>query len=245
MKRDRGNREWLNDYPSLKQVNPENPFTVPEGYFDSLDERILSRIKVEELKNQIPDTGFTVPENYFEKLTGNIQARITVEGALDKEETAFSVPDGYFEGLSEQIQSRIFVEEALNAQPEGFAVPENYFNDLSQNILNKATQLQKEKKKGVIIKMFSSAAFKYATAACLVLAVGGTLFLSQNNSNPEEVHKNSFLHKSLSAIPIDDIQDYLQLHLDGTDTRTLMDASKPADADNLSNELQDALDTSQ
>ena len=51
MNRDRGNREWLNDYMSLKQVNPNNPFTVPEGYFDSLNEMILSKIRLEELKN--------------------------------------------------------------------------------------------------------------------------------------------------------------------------------------------------
>src|ERR1700761_1298481 len=100
MNRDRGNREWLNDYMSLKQVNPNNPFTVPEGYFDSLDEQILSKIKLEELKGN----GFTVPDGYFDELAGNIQSRIAVEEALDKEAVGFAVPEGYFGNLEQQIQ---------------------------------------------------------------------------------------------------------------------------------------------
>jgi hypothetical protein len=242
MNRDRGNREWLNEYMSLKQVNPNNPFTVPEGYFDSLDEQVLSKIKLEELKNSMPEMGFAVPENYFEDLAGNIQSRIAVEEILDKETAGFAVPEGYFDNLEQQIQSRIFVEEALDAQPAGFDVPEGYFTDLTNNILNKTTE-QKPERKGIVRQMFSTAAFKYATAACLALAIGGTLYLNKTGNNPESAHQNSFLHKSLAAIPVADIQNYLQSHLDANDTKTLMDESKPADADNLSHDLQNALDS--
>ncbi len=229
---------------SLKQVNPNNPFTVPEGYFDSLNERVLANVKMEELKNGLPDAGFTVPENYFEELSGNILARISIEEALDKEATGFVVPDGYFDNLQQQIQSRIFVEEILTAQTEGFTVPENYFDNLTANILDKTTKEEKVQKRGVVRKLFATAAFKYATAACLVIAVGGTIFLSQNTDSPQDAHNNSFLHKSLSVIPVEDIQNYLQSHLDATtDTHTLMDETKQADADNLTQDLQSALDS--
>jgi hypothetical protein len=272
MNRDRGNREWLNDYVSLKQVNPNNPFTVPEGYFESLGDMILSKARLEELKNN--STGFSVPENYFDELSANIQARINIEEALDKESagfivppnyfdelssniqsrinleealdkeaTGFEVPEGYFDNLQQQIQSRIFVEEALTAQPEGFTVPENYFDNLTANILDETIKKEKVKTYGVVRKLFATAAFKYATAACLVIAVGGTIFLSQTE-NPQEAHNNSFLHKSLSVIPVEDIQNYLQSHFDATtDTHTLMDETKQADADNLSQDLQNALDS--
>ncbi|MGZ3777178.1 MAG: hypothetical protein ACXVIY_12195 [Mucilaginibacter sp.] len=242
MNRDRGNREWLNDYMSLKQVNPNNPFTTPEGYFDSLNEQILSKIKLEEMRNSIPEAGFAVPENYFEDLAGNIQSRIAVEEALDKEAAGFAVPEGYFENLEQQIQSRIFVEEAMDAQPAGFDVPDGYFTNLTSNILDKTTQ-QKAERKGVVRRMFSTAAFKYATAACLVLGIGGTLYLNQAGDNPDAAHKSSFLHKSLSAIPVVDIQNYLQSHLDANDTKSLMDETKQADADNLSHDLENALDS--
>jgi hypothetical protein len=304
MKRDRGNREWLNDYMSLKQVNPENPFTAPEGYFDSLDGQILSKIRLEELKENMPEPGFAVPENYFDELTNkitsrinvekeldkeaagftvpeayfdeltnnitarvaieealdkeahgfvvpenyfdeltnNITARVNIEEALNKETTGFAVPDGYFHNLDGQIQSRIFFEETLS-KPEGFTVPENYFNTLSENILSKTASQEKEKSRGAIIRrMVSSGVFKYAAAACFVLGISGTIFLNRA-TNPEDAHNNSLLHKSLAAIPIDDIQNYLQLHLDANDSKMLIDETKPADADNLSKDLQEALDT--
>ena len=44
MKSDMGNREWLDEFMSLKQVDPKNPFTVPPGYFDEFEQRIISAI---------------------------------------------------------------------------------------------------------------------------------------------------------------------------------------------------------
>ena len=313
MNSERGNREWLNDYMSLKQVNPNNPFTVPEDYFDKLDQQIMSFIKLDELKTGSPSQGFTVPENYFDELSGNINSRIAVEEVLDKgpigftvpegyfdelgqqilsritvEEAlnesagSFTVPEGYFDELGQQIQSRIIVEEALNESSESLTVPEKYFDELSQqiqsrimveemlseptesfavsegyfnqlteNILNKTVNGQTEKlevvkRKGLVRQLFTSSAFNYATAACLTLAVGATIFLSKNSSNVVNEHASSFLHKSLSAIPVDDIKSYLQQNVDPTtDTRTLIDESKQVNADNLSDDLQDELDTSQ
>lgn len=310
MNSERGNREWLNDYMSLKQVNPNNPFTVPNGYFDELEQQIVSYIKLDELKNGSPSNGFSVPENYFDELSNNInariaieeaadkeatgftvpkgyfdelsqniqsritvgealdksedaftvpqgyfdelsqniQSRITVEEALDKSEDAFSVPKGYFEELSKNIQSRIAVEEALN-QEESFAVPADYFDKLTANILDKTVNQPTEKKevvkqkKGIVRQLFASQSFKYATAACITLAVGATILLTQN-SGPED-HNHSFLHKSLSQVSVDDIKDYIQSNVDQNDSHALMDESKQVNADNLSSDLQDELDTSQ
>src|ERR1700743_2968337 len=98
MNSERGNKEWLDDYMSLKQVNENNPFTVPEGYFNELEQQVMSFIQLDGLKKG--DQGFTLPENYFEELGDTINARSRVEEALGKEETAFAVPEGYFDNLS-------------------------------------------------------------------------------------------------------------------------------------------------
>src|SRR5471030_3015702 len=105
MNRDMENKDWINVYKTLKKVNPVSPFTVPEGYFDSLGERIVSCKNLEELKNNGLSGGFTVPGNYFDELTANIQSRINIEAAVNKEGDGFTVPDGYFINLEEQIQS--------------------------------------------------------------------------------------------------------------------------------------------
>ena len=311
MNSERGNRKWLDEYMSLKQVNPNNPFTVPDGYFDELEQQIVSYIKLDELKTGSPSNGFAVPENYFDELSNNInariaieeaadkeaagftvpegyfdelsqhiqrrvtvgealdksedaftvpqgyfdelsqniQSRIAVEEALDKSEDTFSVPKGYFEELSQNIQSRIAVEEALNQQEKLFAVPEGYFDKLAANILDKTVNQPAEKKevvkpkKGIVRQLFASQSFKYATAACITLAVGATILLTQN-TGPED-HNHSFLHKSLSQVSVDDIKDYIRSNVDQNDSHALMDESKQVNADNLSSDLQDELDTSQ
>ncbi|MGZ3754512.1 MAG: hypothetical protein ACXVAY_08540 [Mucilaginibacter sp.] len=281
MTRDLENREWLNEYPSLKQVNKNNPFLVPDGYFNELGGRVTSAITIDALKNKMPLSGFVVPDNYFEELSDNIQSRVNIDTSLSREsgfevpdnyfdelsaniqskinlnntagnDTGFTVPDKYFEQLSASIQSRVFVEEALNASNESFVVPENYFEELSstiqsrifveealitseqaftlpqdyfdnlnKKILNKTVNLEQVKRKGVVIRMFRSTAFKYATAACLALMIGTGIFIRQFN-DPAAVHKRSFLHKQLSNVPVSEIESYLDLNVEPTDTQHIV-----------------------
>lgn len=132
MKSDMDTRDWLNDFPALKQVDAKNPFTVPAGYFDDLRERTLSLKNLDDISTR--QAGFSVPENYFEELEGNISSRITVAAALNVENTGFILPDNYFDELSNNIQSRINIEEAAGSENVGFGVPEGYFENLQQNI---------------------------------------------------------------------------------------------------------------
>ncbi|MBC7399409.1 MAG: hypothetical protein H7289_05635, partial [Mucilaginibacter sp.] len=296
-------KEWLNDYAQLKQVSTKNPFTLPDGYFEGLDERITSAIKLDGLKSTIPTDGFTVPKNYFEELSNNIQSRLAVEEVLDitasglivpenyfenlsnniksrlaveeilnTEATGLTVPPNYFDELSNNIQSRIAVEELLNTEENNFAVPANYFEELSskiqsrlvieealvnaedtltvpegyfnklnKDILNKTVNQDIVKRKSALIRMISSTAFKYATAACVVLTVGAGLLVKRQS--PQAVHNRSFLHQQLSAIPVIDIQDYLEENVDGGDTQhTVTSESLPVSADGLKAALQDYTD---
>ncbi len=212
------NKEWLDEYASLKQVNPNNPFTVPVGYFEELDQRVMSAIKLDELKNTIPLDCFTVPENYFEELSNNIQSRVAVEAILDQDKTGFTVPENYFDELNNNIKSRLLVEQAINKAEDTFTVPQDYFNSLNKNILNKTVNHDNVKRKGAVIRMITSNVFKYATAACFVLMIGGGIFLSQFES-ADAIHKRSFLHQQLSTVSADDIQSYVQQTIDGNDAQ--------------------------
>ena len=241
MKSDMKNKDWLNDYELLKQVNPANPFTVPACYFDDLESRIASYKNLEELKKE-GNAGFTVPENYFEELTGNIQSRIAIESFLDADNSGFNVPEGYFTNLEQQIQSRISVESAMGSTADHFAVPDGYFENLNKNILDKTVNVRRN---GVVVKLFRSTAFKYATAACFALAIGGGILLNQI-SNPANEHKNSFLHKQLSNVPVDEIKNYLQLNVDAGETQTTAaTVGVVVDDNSLKNAIQDAVDSVQ
>lgn len=282
------NREWLNEFPSLKQVKEGNPFTVPQGYFDELQQRTMSSVFLGGLNK---DDGFAVPGNYFSELENNLQSRINIEEALDKATGSFTVPENYFEGMEAQLSARIAIEEAMegksegftvpdeyfdnmqaqinariaveealeNTEGEGFTVPDQYFSKLQEAILAKTTgvaeeapvvqlspasrQPQADQRRGVVRRLINSGAFKYATAACLVLAVGTTWLINRYES-PEAVHKRSYIHKALSNVSDDDIIDYLQLHMDAADTRGVMDEAEQINTDNASAEdLKEYLST--
>jgi hypothetical protein len=270
MTQDLKNREWLNEYPALKQVDQNNPFIVPVGYFEELGECIKSSIKLDELRTKIRSSGFIIPEHYFEELNSNIQSRINIERFSNAEEAGFTVPENYFEELNSNIQSRIFVEEALNIENAGFTVPENYFEQLNsqitsrifveealinaedtlsvpvgyfkalnKNILDKTIKRENVKRTAKVVRMFSSNAFKYATAACLTIMVGTGIFLTQFFA-PEAVHNRSYLHKQVAKIPLDEIQEYLQLNADETLHSVTSDAESASVNDpDLDNAVQD------
>ena len=49
-----------------------NNFNIPEGYFDTLADKIRTRVFIEELKEKNLGNGFSVPENYFENLEAKL-----------------------------------------------------------------------------------------------------------------------------------------------------------------------------
>ncbi len=231
--------------------NPESGFTIPDGYFDELSSNIQSRINIEETLNT-QETGFAVPEGYFDELSSNIQSRIFVEEALNADNEAFAVPEGYFDELAGNIQSRIFIEESLAEQDEVFEVPEGYFDALHANITAKTIGAEtvivaKKQKpvKGIVRKLVFSTAFKYATAACFAVAIGGGILINLLSS-PDSAHQKTFLHKQLSSISADDIKSYLQLDMDAGDTQqTVNSEDVKVDDKSLKDALKDDLDSVQ
>ena len=63
-------------YHLKQQRLKENPFGVPEGYFEGFSERLQERISKEDGLTENP---FGVPEGYFEGFAGRLQERIQEE----------------------------------------------------------------------------------------------------------------------------------------------------------------------
>ncbi len=129
-------------------------------------------------------------------------------------------------------------------------VPEGYFEQLNQSILAKTTDAEKEAKvvtmnrKGVVRRLIASTAFKYATAACFAVAIGSGILLTQI-ANPGDPHKNTFLHKQLSAVPVSDIKSYLMLNEDAGDTQQTVASDSTVDNADLKNALKNYADSVQ
>ena len=80
---------------------------------------------------------------------------------------------------------------------------------------------------------------------CFAVVLGGGILLSELNS-PANEHKNSFLHKQLSVLPVDEIKNYLQLNVDAGDAQqTVATEGVAVDANSLKNALQEDADSDQ
>ena len=100
--------------PLLAKVSNENVFSVPEGYFNTLNQLILRKASAQ-------NPTLSVPEGYFESLSSNILNRIKEEDALTElrnlspmlysvqNENVYKVPRGYFENLASVILSKVKV----------------------------------------------------------------------------------------------------------------------------------------
>ncbi len=123
----------LNELNStLATITPQNPYTVPVGYFDGLAAQVFNRIKAMEAANAVEELGYlspvlsgiskqmpySVPQRYFEELAEKAMQSInessdnqtakeemeTLSPLLNgmNKEMPFSVPQGYFEELADK-----------------------------------------------------------------------------------------------------------------------------------------------
>ena len=218
-------------------------FTVPQDYFDGLSSNIQSRINIEEALGEQTES-FTMPQGYFDELSNNIQSRINIEEALGEPTESFTIPQGYFDKLGNNIEARIALEETANAEHNVFAVPQGYFDQLQESILSQTIYKQHAKvvkmpsRENMVRKLISTAAFKYASAACFALFVGVAVYVHE--AAEPGTHDHSYLHKQLSEVPASEIRSYLETQTGATQTerQVIADGTQFDDAA-LSSALQD------
>lgn len=149
-------------------IGQQQPYTVPEGYFDSLPMQLMLRIGLEEKAGTDPvlniskDNVYQVTAGYFDNLARSILNRVKEEEAgadpvvnITKD-NMYQAPAGYFDGLAGNILSRIKEEDGRQLQEPDlssalwqqlgkknpFTVPEGYFNDFSDNIVAGAKAIE-------------------------------------------------------------------------------------------------------
>lgn len=186
MKNDVEDNEWKAETPYMANLNAQNPFGVPDQYFDTLSDRVTSAVYVSEMKNEIPDPGFSVPRDYFSTLG----ERIAI-GALGPDSgslpglTGFGTPEHYFDNLKSKILSKTVDEKTSDIGPE--RIPST----------------------SRIIRLWHSGVLKYASAACFVLISAFGLYLNQHYAN--EATSNDIANEQvLYDISEQDVIDHVQ-----------------------------------
>lgn len=129
------------------QVSDAIEHVVPEWYFESLEDRILSKISSENLKNQVSEPGFIAPDTYFETLENSIFAKIS-EGKLQDKvaEAGYTIPTDFFSNQENEITIRIAESNLkVNAKDTGYSVPEQYFENAYEDIIVETITMQWKK----------------------------------------------------------------------------------------------------
>ncbi|MFN0256869.1 hypothetical protein [Pedobacter ureilyticus] len=147
---------------------------------------------------------FTVPSYYFEGLEERINQSVFINSLQKNEDTGFTVPLHYFDKLEEQIKTRVSLEQFKDGEQNGFAVPNGYFEKLQQSITAQTTERKKT------IKLWHQPLFKYAVAACLVIASTTGWFANEHYQNKQlrktELAKEQMLYDIDESV----IMEYMQ-----------------------------------
>lgn len=222
------NKDWLNGFPALKAQSMENPFLVPDRFFEGQQERIHSAIYAEELKQKAPFAGFTVPNGYFKNMQGQILSVIKLEEMRALNPTAVK-SDAFFDEQQSVIAARIKINEYA-ALGSGFTVPDNYFERLTDRV-NQKTGIKEvvQQPVGKVRNLFARAAWKYATAACIAVAVATGIYVKQYQA----AHN---VQTRLSNLPDEDIENYLQLNSDTYDNHIILENSTSDTGLNIKND---------
>ncbi|WP_231427067.1 MULTISPECIES: hypothetical protein [Pedobacter] len=152
------NNDWKRDAPVLAAMVRSNPFTVPNHYFESVEESVISNVFLDGLKQNTNCAHFEVPQHYFEELTERIEANIRIV-ELPKAENSFAVPQNYFDNLQSRINDRIAAtfEDKVEVKPE--------------------------LKIAKIVPLWRKSLVKYASAACFVLIASFGAYFYQNSTS--------------------------------------------------------------
>ena len=226
----------LNELGSqLANSSPENSYAVPAGYFVGLIGQVMSRIKAMEASNAADELGHLSP----------------VLSRLSKQ-LPYSVPDGYFEGLSEKLMQSVressdyqtVAEETGSISPllaglkkeTPFTVPQGYFENLAAGAASKEA-----KQEAKIISITSRKWFRYAAAAVVagIIFMAGLFIISNNNDKATGVKtlaKVSRDVKKLNETQKDDLIDFLDAGMNGTETAEI---NKPSSSKEVQQLLQD------
>lgn len=170
-----------------KKPNENNPFSLPDGYFNSFGKKMMLKIELaEELKefkilSSIDKTlPFATPDNYF--ASSEVKAELSVYPKLSavKKENSFATPELYFETSVQSIKTKIEIAEELKPYPalysltkeNAFIAPQNYFEGLSHKVRDGLFDSKEEDGFGKVLQLVFSKQTAYAIAATLVIGLG-------------------------------------------------------------------------
>ncbi len=217
---------------AVAQINRKTPYTVPVGYFDTLDTVIMARIAAggnEENSlllvagKEMPQD---VPQGYFDTLSENILSKIKAQ----QEQT-----------VAEELNELSPVLAGLN-KTNLYAVPAGYFENLADNMIQQTTIETK------VVSMFSRKVWiRFAAAAVVftMIAFGINFMLQQQKAvgpvaEIQKIKTEEQFNQELVKLSDEEIISYLKLTADSKDAETMAALVDGAQLPNEAEYMDDA-----
>ena len=217
---------------ALKDHNPQNIYTVPEGYFEGLADQILNRIKALDATNAKDEL------KYLSPLLGSVS-----------KEMPYSVPAGFFQDLSEDVLKKISEHEDYQTSEEEieglspllsslknrktYSAPAGYFEKLETKI---------EKKETKVISISRRRWYRLAIAAVVIgiVVIGGLLFLKSGQVNPVD-NPHAWIEKNVKKVDQAKIDEFVSLANDDSSEKVdnESDAAKKAEIKELMKDVSE------
>jgi len=177
--------------PLIAAAGDANVYVVPQGYFDTLTEDILKKVKEDAIILPQAHLPFAAPpESYFEDLAGNILFRI-------KSQTRF----GEIETELEEIAPLLNTINRRNV----YTVPALYFENFQITIP------QEEKQPAKVVSFNTRKNWmRYAIAAVITGVIATGIFLFPDDSRQGKNTANTGnIREKISALSNDEIINFL------------------------------------
>lgn len=206
--------------PSLAYLRNLNPYAVPDGYFDSLSDEVLTAITLSALSAGNP--AYTVPDGYFDDLAATILTTIKAHES----------------GESEVNRELTHIAPLLTtiSRANVYGLPDDYFIKFSSN-LSGVKEDKTVPAEAISITTNIRKLLHYAVAASVMFVITGTsyIYLKHNIKNNNEPS----IEQRLATLNEDDILNYLKYDHQADDN--ILPASNPQD-NTIQNLLMDTPD---
>ena len=205
---------------SLATAVSQNPYSVPETYFDGFAAEVLGIVRATDylstFTRQMP---YQVPAGYFEGMHERVME--TIRNHAD------------YQTSKEELESLSPLLSSLNKRPV-YSVPQGYFESFNVSV-------KKEKPEAKIVSIAGRRWFRYAAAAVVTGVIAMAAFLAYNNKHENAADKTlAKFEKEVKKI--DDVkktQSLIDFMDAGLNQEELANNSKTIKTDDVQKLLQD------
>ena len=257
--------------PVLAQSNPVTPYEVPQGYFESLPEAILSRVQTQETSLVLPaskQNPYSVPTGYFETLADTILNRLKAEKASSAKEeiealspvlgklnktNPYTLPAGYFDELATNITDGAKAIELVNEELENLSPlmidlkNKNVYEapeGYFDSLANSLLAKAKQQQPAKVVSMnFSRKIMRYAAAAVVAAVVFGAGWFIISDKGGAVNPTEEKIAKELDKVSDDELIKFFEDDNTAIDDNTVAAIQSPEiDAADMKDMLADISD---